>query len=149
MSKEYAILTHSQEQKDLITSMLLKAGFVLYKGFNGFPKTVEAFRRQSPHKDCPYVLFHSNGYIATMFKGTVERENGEYRNYLKLDADKDIRLFKSILKEFLTIQKNKTKGLPFTHKGFRLEVRGVCEKCETKTNWVINVGGRKAYWCGC
>lgn len=36
-----------------------------------------------------------------------------------------------------------------THTGTRLTVSGRCEKCDTKTNWVVDVMGRSAYWCGC
>lgn len=37
-----------------------------------------------------------------------------------------------------------------THTGKRLKVRGTCEKCNTPTNWVVDVLGRVgAYWCGC
>lgn len=36
-----------------------------------------------------------------------------------------------------------------THRGGRMKARGACEKCGTQTNWVVNVSGRRAYWCGC
>jgi hypothetical protein len=36
-----------------------------------------------------------------------------------------------------------------THTGFRHTVRGKCEKCNTPTNWRIQVVDRHAYWCGC
>jgi hypothetical protein len=37
-----------------------------------------------------------------------------------------------------------------THTGSRLRVRGICEVCNTPTNWVVNIQGRTgAYWCGC
>lgn len=36
-----------------------------------------------------------------------------------------------------------------THNGLRIETRGQCEKCNTPTNWIVNVMGRAAYWCGC
>lgn len=36
-----------------------------------------------------------------------------------------------------------------THTGHRLPARCKCEKCGVKTNWVVNVSGRLAYWCGC
>jgi hypothetical protein len=37
-----------------------------------------------------------------------------------------------------------------THTGKRLKKRGKCEKCNTPTNWVVDVSGRVgAYWCGC
>lgn len=31
----------------------------------------------------------------------------------------------------------------------RAEIRANCEKCSTRTNWCVEVGGRSAYWCGC
>jgi hypothetical protein len=37
----------------------------------------------------------------------------------------------------------------FTHEGRRVKARGKCEKCGMKTNWVVDVNGRTAYWCGC
>jgi hypothetical protein len=37
-----------------------------------------------------------------------------------------------------------------THTGKRLAVRGLCEKCDTPTNWVVDTVGRVAvFWCGC
>lgn len=33
--------------------------------------------------------------------------------------------------------------------GQRVPVRSKCEKCNTPTNWVVDVSGRLAYWCGC
>lgn len=36
-----------------------------------------------------------------------------------------------------------------THTGQRVANRGACEKCNTPTNWVVDVSGRLAYWCGC
>lgn len=36
-----------------------------------------------------------------------------------------------------------------THTGQRVANRGTCEKCATPTNWVVDVSGRLAYWCGC
>ena len=37
-----------------------------------------------------------------------------------------------------------------THDGKRLNVRSRCEKCGTRTNWVVLIPGRiGAYWCGC
>ena len=36
-----------------------------------------------------------------------------------------------------------------THTGQRVANRGACEKCNTPTNWVVDVSGRSAYWCGC
>jgi len=40
-------------------------------------------------------------------------------------------------------------GSVFTHAGRRVAVTGRCEKCNAKTNWLVDVGGRNAHWCGC
>ena len=36
-----------------------------------------------------------------------------------------------------------------THTGIRLSNVGHCEKCGTRTNWVVKVVDRWGYWCGC
>lgn len=36
-----------------------------------------------------------------------------------------------------------------THTGHRVPNSGTCEKCNATTNWVVDVSGRLAYWCGC
>lgn len=36
-----------------------------------------------------------------------------------------------------------------THTGHRVPNSGTCEKCNATTNWIVDVSGRLAYWCGC
>jgi len=144
---KYVIKASSQKQKDSITKSLLDAGLVLYKGFSLYPKTVEEFRLKSPHRQCPNVIFESSGYIATWFENIESYK----RDHTILDYnDKEHRkIFKNFLKEFKEKNKLKFSQLEVSHKGLRVTTADRCEKCNNKTNWTVNVGGRKAYWCGC
>ena len=93
----YTIKTYSQRQKDKLLKLLLGAGLELYKGYGGYPSTINGNRIKHSFKRCPYIVFHSNGYIAN------ESENGfksdGYLDHNNLDAKQDYLRFILIVTE--------------------------------------------------
>ena len=66
--------------------------------------------------------------------------------------DRDLAYWKAVTIQKVTIQKVTIlpcdcKQPPSLHP-IRC-ARGLCEKCNTLTNWTVEIGGRRAYWCGC
>jgi hypothetical protein len=65
----------------------------------------------------------------------------------KLPGESVVEYYKRVRFVLETRIKDLTRQLQY--QATRSAARGPCEKCNTKTNWIVMTGDRGAYWCGC